>query len=93
MRIGLEQRNGCIRLTVTDDGPGVAAEFRDVIFQKFGQSPLGRAAPQRSAGLGLTFRKLAVEAHGGEIGVETASTGGARFWVQLPKVSTGVAPS
>jgi two-component system sensor histidine kinase/response regulator len=72
-----------VRLTVTDNGPGIPPEFRGKIFEKFGQAPLGQAAGVRSTGLGLSFCKLAVEAHKGKIGMEGAENGGARFWVEL----------
>jgi two-component system, sensor histidine kinase and response regulator len=85
VRIGLAASNGRVRVTVTDDGPGIAPEFREVIFEKFGQTPEGRLKKARSSGLGLTFCKLAVAAHGGEIGVEAAVPGGSRFWVDLPR--------
>jgi signal transduction histidine kinase len=85
IRIGMESRNGLARITVSDSGPGVDPEHRKVIFEKFGQAPLGRAGKARSTGLGLTFCKLAVEAHGGNIGVESGSKGGARFWIELPR--------
>lgn len=83
VRIGLARRNGRVRLSVTDQGPGIAAEYRERIFEKFGQVPSSQSAGVRSSGLGLTFCKLAVEAHGGEIGVESAETGGSQFWVEL----------
>jgi two-component system sensor histidine kinase/response regulator len=86
VRIGLVQRNGRVRFSVTDQGPGVAPEHRERIFEKFGQVPSSGSAGARSSGLGLTFCKLAVEAHRGEVGVESAETGGARFWVELPRV-------
>ncbi|MEA2712505.1 MAG: two-component system, sensor histidine kinase and response regulator [Gemmatimonadales bacterium] len=88
VRIGLVQRNGRVRFSVTDQGPGVAPEYRERIFEKFGQVPSSGSAGARSSGLGLTFCKLAVEAHRGEVGVESAETGGARFWVELPRLHT-----
>ena len=72
-----------MRFTVTDSGPGIPAEFRGKIFEKFEQAPMGQDAGVRSTGLGLTFCKLAVEAHRGKIGMENAQTGSARFWVEL----------
>lgn len=81
--VGLVAEADRVRLTVTDNGPGIPAEFRGVIFEKFGQAPLGQAAAVRSTGLGLTFCKLAVEAHRGKIGMESAEGGGSRFWVEL----------
>lgn len=83
VRVGLTAEADRVRFTVADDGPGIPAEFRGVIFEKFGQAPLGRASGTRSSGIGLTFCKLAVEAHGGKIGLESADGGGARFWVEL----------
>lgn len=85
VRIGLEGWDGVVRVTVTDNGPGVEPEYLRVIFEKFGQAPLGRAGKARSTGLGLTFCKLAVEAHGGKIGVDSSNGGGARFWIELPR--------
>jgi signal transduction histidine kinase len=86
VRIGLVQRNGRVRFSVTDQGPGVAPEHRQRIFDKFWQVPSSRSAGARSSGLGLTFCKLAVEAHRGVVGVESTETGGARFWVELPRL-------
>ncbi|HEU4680922.1 MAG TPA: HAMP domain-containing sensor histidine kinase [Gemmatimonadales bacterium] len=81
--IGLAIETDRVRLTVTDSGPGVPPEFQGVIFEKFRQAPMRQSAGVRSTGLGLTFCKLAVEAHRGKIGMEGAENGGARFWVEL----------
>jgi signal transduction histidine kinase len=83
VRIGLRRHYNRVRITVTDDGPGVPEKFRQMIFEKFGQTPLGQSTG-RSTGLGLTFCKLAVQAHQGEIGFDPADGGGACFWVELP---------
>jgi two-component system, sensor histidine kinase and response regulator len=89
VRVGLVAESDRMRFTVTDNGPGIPLEFRGVIFEKFGQAPLGRAAGVRSTGLGLNFCKLAVEAHRGKIGMEAAENGGARFWVELFPATAG----
>jgi PAS domain S-box-containing protein len=81
-----------LRVSVSDNGPGVPCEFRTLIFEKFGQTPEGRKVKRRGSGLGLTFCKLAVEAHGGSIGVESPSIElragdtdqGSTFWFELP---------
>lgn len=86
VRVGLSGTTGGLRLTVSDNGPGVPPESRELIFEKFGQTAMGRASAQRSTGLGLTFCKLTVEIHGGRIGVESGPDGGACFWVELPLV-------
>mgnify|MGYP003444474263 FL=1 len=72
------------RVQVEDRGPGVAPEVRAHLFEKF--AAVARREDQRyhSAGLGLAFCKLAVEAHGGRIGVDSAAGGGSIFWFELP---------
>ncbi len=75
--------DGC-RIEVADSGIGVPPEFRERIFEKFGQVE-GKEHRSRSAtGLGLAFCKLAVDAHGGTIGVESEKGQGSTFWVELP---------
>lgn len=69
---------------VIDRGPGIPPEFHGRIFEKFGQLEGGTRMPGRSAGLGLTFCRLAVEAHGGRIGLESAIGEGSTFWFELP---------
>jgi two-component system, sensor histidine kinase and response regulator len=89
--IALELREGLARVTVSDSGPGVPAEMRSHIFEKFGQVSSAGRGRGASTGLGLTFCKLAVEAHGGWIGVDNAPRRGSTFWIELP-VTHGVSP-
>lgn len=74
-----------VRLAVKDDGPGIAAEHHTRIFEKYGQVDSEQRKWKYSTGLGLTFCKLAVEAHGGRIGVESTLGCGSTFWCVLPK--------
>ena len=71
-------------VTVTDAGPGIPAEYHQRIFEKFAQVDHGNKHVAASTGLGLTFCKLAIEAHGGSIGVENGALGGSVFWFTLP---------
>ena len=73
-----------VRVAVQDDGPGVPPEAKGKIFEKFGTVAVRQARTFHSAGLGLAFCKLAVEAHGGTIGVEDGKPRGSIFWVELP---------
>jgi len=71
------------RIEVSDSGSGIAPEFHQKIFEKFGQVETGNK--RRGSGLGLAFCKLAVAAHGGEIGVESGLNQGSNFWFTLPR--------
>jgi two-component system, sensor histidine kinase and response regulator len=70
------------RLTVKDTGPGIPAEYHTKIFEKFGA--IDKGAHGYSTGLGLAFCKLAVEAHDGQIGVQSEVDKGSSFWFTLP---------
>jgi signal transduction histidine kinase len=72
------------RIEVRDQGPGVPEQYRDMIFEKFGQiKPKQEGVKLASTGLGLTFCKLAVEAHEGRIGVDSVAQEGSTFWFEL----------
>jgi signal transduction histidine kinase len=73
------------RVVVADRGPGVPEESRELIFEKFGQVAGKGTGRKTSVGLGLAFCRLAVEAHGGRIGVESSEGGGSTFWFELPR--------
>lgn len=73
-----------ILFTVADNGPGIPAEYQEIIFRKFEQVYAQHAPRVRSSGLGLTFCQLAVESHGGRIWVTSTEGEGSRFFVQLP---------
>ena len=73
-----------ILLTVTDNGPGIPPEYQEIIFRKFERVRSPNAPRVRSSGLGLTFCRLAIEAHGGRIWVTSKEGEGSTFYVQLP---------
>ena len=76
-----EEDNGiCFR--VEDDGPGIPAEALETIFDKFKKVD---TTLRDSCGLGLTFCKMTVEAHGGTIGVESHLGAGSVFQFWLPQ--------
>ncbi len=78
--------DGQVEVSVLDAGPGVAPEEREHIFARFAQVEAGGIRP-RGFGLGLSYCKLAVEAHNGRIWVEPGPNGiGSRFVFTLPLV-------
>jgi signal transduction histidine kinase len=70
--------------SVSDTGEGIPPEAFGRIFEKFGQVESRQRGRKRSTGLGLTFCKLAVEAHGGQIGVQSAPGRGTTFSFAIP---------
>jgi two-component system, sensor histidine kinase and response regulator len=73
-----------VRVTVSDDGPGIPAEQQVRIFDKFGQAEGKRRGGKHSTGLGLAFCKLAVDAHSGTLGVDSVVGKGSTFWFVIP---------
>jgi signal transduction histidine kinase/putative methionine-R-sulfoxide reductase with GAF domain len=78
-----------VLIAVSDNGPGIPEEYGEKIFERFTQIP-GSHGRRRGTGLGLTFCRLAVEAHGGRIWVEANEHGGSLFKILLPAGSHSV---
>ena len=74
-------------VSVSDTGPGITEELQNRLFEKFSQLQSGNEFKRHSSGLGLAFCKLAVELHGGKIGVKSQPGEGRTFWFILPKES------
>jgi signal transduction histidine kinase len=73
-----------IFFSVQDTGEGIPREAFGRIFEKFGQVESRKAGRKMSTGLGLTFCKMAVEAHGGRIWVESELGKGSQFNFTVP---------
>jgi two-component system sensor histidine kinase GlrK len=79
-----ESQGEFVRLSVVDEGPGVADSHKRDIFEKFHQVKGGRRVAGQGVGLGLAICKTIVEAHHGRIWVEDNPGGGSVFCVELP---------
>jgi PAS domain S-box-containing protein len=79
--VRVRRENGEIYFSVSDRGPGVAAEYQSRIFEKFFRIP---DAPHAGAGLGLSIAREFVRAHGGRIGVRSEPGNGSEFYFGLP---------
>jgi len=90
--ISASASDGQTRAEVHDSGCGIPEQYHERIFEKFSQVESSREGCKHSTGLGLTFCKLAVAAHGGKIGVQSRPGEGSTFWFSLPMNHTG-APS
>jgi signal transduction histidine kinase len=85
IEVEAEQHDQTLLIHVRDDGQGIPLEYHTRIFDKFVQVADASGAPLRKGtGLGLAFCRLAVEAHGGKIWVESTPGSGSNFSFTLP---------
>jgi len=73
-----------VRISISDQGPGIPQEFRGRIFGKFAQADMSDSRPKGGTGLGLSIVKEIVERLGGQVGFFDAPQGGTVFFVDLP---------
>lgn len=68
-----------------DQGPGINPLDRDRLFQDFARLSARPTGGERSTGLGLAITRRVVEAHGGQIDVDSRPGEGSTFWFTLPR--------
>jgi signal transduction histidine kinase len=82
--LSLQSSDGTVTLMVDDDGPGIAPDDRERVFERFTRLDDGRARDAGGLGIGLAIVKAVAEQHGGTIVIDDSPIGGARFVVHLP---------
>jgi two-component system phosphate regulon sensor histidine kinase PhoR len=86
VRVGGEKLDdGRLEIFVRDDGPGIPPEALDRVFERFYRVDKARSRDQGGTGLGLSIVKHIVQAHGGEVRVESELGKGATFFFTLPE--------
>ncbi len=86
IEIGAQKDGDQILIWIQDNGPGIPAAEHERIFDKF--TRLKTQATMRGLGLGLAYCRLAVQAHGGKIWVESEAGSGSRFNITLPVITS-----
>ena len=84
VEVRLEPEHHWVTVSVTDNGPGIAEEHAEQVFDRFHQVAQPDGSKPQGSGLGLAITRRIVENHGGSIAVDHAYRGGARFILVLP---------
>jgi PAS domain S-box-containing protein len=87
VRVAVSESAGRVRVSVSDQGPGVPPEFRARIFGRFSQADASATRGKGGTGLGLHISQQIVQRMGGGIGFESEPGRGATFWIELPCVN------
>jgi len=87
--IVIRHREGLVEFEVADRGPGIPADLKDAMFQKYGSVEAKKGGPRKGFGLGLYMVKLVADGHGGAAEVLDREGGGAVFRVRLKEAVNG----
>jgi signal transduction histidine kinase len=90
VRVALDRAGGDHAISVTDQGPGIAAEVQSKIFERFYRVDEARSrvgVSDGGAGLGLALARWIAQVHGGDIRLATSSRLGSTFVITLPSTA------
>lgn len=85
--VSLAERDGYATLAVADDGPGIPADQREHVFERFARLDAARARGTGGTGLGLSITREIVGRHGGAVGIADRPGGGTVVTITLPLAS------
>ncbi|MFP4322737.1 MAG: ATP-binding protein [Anaerolineales bacterium] len=85
--VTIEQNAGYVRVSIQDHGVGIAADQLDLIWERFTRMRNDQTKDIQGTGLGLAITKSLVEAHGGQVGLDSELGKGSTFWFTLPVFS------
>ncbi len=84
IRLHSSLRGPRVRISVTDQGPGIPEAFRSRVFEKFAQADASDSRQKSGTGLGLAITKELIERMGGTVGFDCPPGQGTTFWCELP---------
>ncbi len=84
IRVHSSLRGQRVRISVTDQGPGIPEAFRSRVFEKFAQADASDSRQKSGTGLGLAITKELIERMGGTVGFDCEPGQGTTFWCELP---------
>jgi len=83
--VGAREEDEQLELWVEDNGPGIPAELRERVFERFYRIDVGRSLAEGGSGLGLAIVKHTMLQYGGRVWIEDAPEGGASVHLLLPR--------
>lgn len=84
VHVVVEPGDGVVEISIEDEGPGIAQDDQERVFERFWRADPGRVRSRGGTGLGLAIVTSLVQAHGGTVAVESEPGHGAKFTVRLP---------
>ncbi len=87
VKVGVFADDERVRVSVSNQGPGIPDEFHDKIFERFSQADSSDARQKGGTGLGLAITKSIIEEHGGRIWFESSAGGETTFFFEIPRLA------